>query len=165
VWYPHYVSWLLAILFELILLIITAIFGAPNGPFDFFTIALQSLRLCTFMTLLGLYMGLYNRKEVYNMDDTERQSLLKDVAGQQSIGAKTQSAGGYGATAGRSTKNGDTRDDVENDDWMKNKRKDRERIVKRLKQDGNWWTYAKGFAVSTLAVVSDPQDIPGTDIL
>ncbi len=103
--------------------------------------------------LASLYFVLRNGKKEYQTLDTERQALLpKNIPPKQGPENSASTENGYGAT----TENGAQSEDAENtsetasdDSWIADRRKAEEMIAKRLKQDGNWFTYAKGFAVST----------------
>ena len=63
-----------------------------------------------------------------------------------------ENGNGYGATAADTSVQSETADDASEagseDSWLAEQRKAQELIAKRLQQDGNWFTYAKGFTVS-----------------
>jgi len=111
---------------------------------------LQGLRVGAFITLPCLYFGLRNDDKEYDNSDAERQALLnKKLSGKLSasgdVGAGTN---GYGAT-NQEQDNTDTASEAGSDDsYLDEQQKKQALIEKRLKQDGNWFTYAKGFTVS-----------------
>jgi hypothetical protein len=142
---------------ETVLIVVVNVFHPPKSPFDFVFIVEQVLRISTFIILLSLYFGLRNDKKQYDNADAERQSLLrKKVASKQSSSEESvASANGYGGTTDSNTQESDTAAEASDagseDSWLADQRKAQEMIANRLKQDGNWFTYAKGFTVSWLA--------------
>lgn len=148
VWYTYYVSWTITLLVDLVLLVSSAVLHKPVELFDFISISVQSLRSCSLFALPCLYLALRNRQEVYDSEDIEHQPLLgaKLNPGPSSSGESVQSANKYGGTTDSSSK-GSGRREEEEDSWLKMKREDAERLSKRLKNEGNWWAYAKAFTV------------------
>ena len=111
------------------------------------------MRIVTFLILTSLYFGLRNDKKQYDNCDAERQSLLrKKLAPKQGSEDSAGTGNGYGATTTENGAQSETADDTSEagseDSWLAERRKAEEKVAKRLKQDGNWFTYAKGFAVS-----------------
>jgi hypothetical protein len=149
---------------EVVLIVVPNIFWPPHGPhkvFDFVKIGIRALRICNFIVLISLYFGLRNDQKIYDNVDAERQSLLRSKLAPK-VGSSEDTNGtakvnGYGATNGTTTdanaQDSETADDASDagseDSWIAKQRKAQEAIDKRLQQDGNWFTYAKGFAVST----------------
>lgn len=133
------------------------VFGPPKSPYDYAVIVIQGLRVCIFTILPSLYFGLRNDKKEYDNCDAERQTLLaKKLAPKASSSDNTTANGngnGYGATTDANAQESDTADNASDagseDSWLAEQRKAQEMIDKRLQQDGNWFTYAKGFTVSS----------------
>ena len=114
------------------------------------------MRIVLFIILISLYFGLRNDKKQYDNADAECQSLLrKKLAPKQGSGGSATNGNGYGATTTTTTtaENGnqsETASDAGSEDsWLAERRKAQEKVAERLRQDGNWFTYAKGFAVSS----------------
>lgn len=155
VWYPYYGTWFFGLVVELILAVVPNVFKPPNSPWDFVVIAIQGLRICIFIILPSLYFGLRNDKKVYDNCDAERQSLLRKKLAPKASGSDnaTANGNGYGATTDANSQESDTADNASDagseDSWLAEQRKAQEMIDKRLQQDGNWFTYAKGFTVSS----------------
>jgi hypothetical protein len=161
VWYPYYGSWAIALAFDIILLATPCVLRKPAGAFDFISISVQSLRVCSLSVLLCLYLVLRNLQNVHDNDDAERQSLLR-ADGPPKLSSSEESGqnpNSYGAITNSSSndaaKNADEegskkKTDEEDNEYFKERREDEERLAKRLKEGGNWWTYAKAFAVSVL---------------
>lgn len=151
VWYPYYGTWFIGIVVELFLVVVPNIFEPPKKPFDFAILVIQVLRICAFLILPSLYFGLRNDKKEYEDSDIERQSLLQKKLGKKpSSEASTLNGNGYGTTT-ENSQDSDTTDnssDTSEDSWLEHQRKAQAKIDKRLEQDGNWFTYAKGFTVS-----------------
>jgi hypothetical protein len=120
---------------------------------DFIFITIQALRICSFIALISLYFGLRNDEKTYDNADAERQSLLRKKLAPKPLSSEdsTTNGNGYGTTAENNNQS-ETADDVSEagseDSWLAEQRKAQDLIAKRLNQDGNWFTYAKGFTVS-----------------
>ena len=138
---------------EIALLVIENVYSPSKASFIFVVIAIQALRIAAFIILTALYLGLRNDNKQYENLDGESQSLLrKKLAPDQGSEESTKTANGYGTTNTEPVAQLDTTDNASEagseDSWLEDRRKTQERIAKRLKQDGSWFTYAKGFAVS-----------------
>jgi hypothetical protein len=159
VWYPYYGTWFLGLIVELVLAVVPHVFQPPNSPFDYVVIVIQSLRVCIFIILPSLYFGLRNDKKEYDNCDAERQSLLrKKLAPKAASSDNTKANGnGYGATTDANSQGPETAENSSDagseDSYLAAQRKAQERIDKRLEQEGNWFTYAKGFTVSSNVVL------------
>ena len=156
VWYPYYVTWFVGIIVELVLAVVPNVFKPPKSPFDYVVIVIQGLRICIFIVLPSLYFGLRNDKKEYDNCDAERQSLLRKKLAPKASSSdnSTANGNGYGATTDANAQESDTADNASDagseDSWLAEQRKAQEMIDKRLQQDGNWFTYAKGFMVSSI---------------
>ncbi|KAH7403640.1 hypothetical protein BKA64DRAFT_574026, partial [Cadophora sp. MPI-SDFR-AT-0126] len=148
VWYPYYGTWFIGLVVELFLLVVPNVFEPPKKPFDFMVLVIQILRIGIFMILPSLYFGLRNDDKLYEDSDVERQSLLKKNLGKKpSSEASTLNGNGYGTNT-ENSQDSDTADnasDTSEDSFIARQRKAQAKIDKRLDQDGNWFTYAKGF--------------------
>jgi hypothetical protein len=148
VWYPYYGTWFAGILVELTLLVVPNVFRTPTSPFDYVVTVIQVLRVGTFIAMPSLYFFLRNDNKEYDNGDAERQTLLGKKIGPKSSEDSAGNGKGYGGTAQDSDTTDTASDAGSEDSWLANQRKAEEMIANRLKQDGNWFTYAKGFAVS-----------------
>jgi hypothetical protein len=151
VWYSYYGTWLIAIVVELALLILPNIFRYPESLYDFVFVTIQGLRASAFIALSSLYFGQRNDKKQYENSDAERQSLLSKTPIVSSSEDTISGSNGYGTTTATATEASDAADESDagsEDSWLEEQRKVKKLISKRLNQDGNWFTYAKGFSVS-----------------
>lgn len=161
VWYPYYVTWFVGAAVEIGLLIFRSLMHSPVSAFDYVIIVVQILRICNFILLPASYFGFRNDKKQYENNDAERQSLLRNKLAPKPPGSEDSTLNGnesssdsaqppgYGTTdttAENSDSGSDT--DPDEDRYLKSEREAKKKIQKRLKQDGNWFTYAKGFTVS-----------------
>ncbi|KAH8662882.1 hypothetical protein BGZ60DRAFT_76345 [Tricladium varicosporioides] len=148
VWYPYYGTWFIGIVVELILLITSRVLLPPNSAFDIITIAIQVLRICTFVVLISLYFGLRNDEKCYDNSDAERQSLLRKKLAPLPSGSEDSTGSGksYGTTTDSNDQESES-DAASEDSYTLEQKRAQDLVQKRLKQDGNWYTYAKGFAV------------------
>jgi hypothetical protein len=162
VWYPYYGTWFAGIVVEIALFILLCITRSPVDAFDYITIVIRVLRIGAFILLPALYFGFRNDKKQYDNSDAERQSLLrKKLAPKPSSSEDSTLNGngtangngngnghGYGTTTDAAAEDSDSEADPNEDRWVKEERRAKKLMMKRLKQDGNWFTYAKGFMVS-----------------
>lgn len=171
VWYPFYGTWMIGITVEIVLLALGNVAHRPASASDYIVMIIQASRIGIFAMLPMLYFGLRNDGKQYDNIDAERQSLLRkrlapkasgsgdttpNGNGNGSSNGHTNGNGnGYGTTANASAQESDSDSESdsgtnENEDrWVKREREAKKLMRKRLKQDGNWFTYAKGFAVRT----------------
>ncbi|KAK0747790.1 hypothetical protein B0T21DRAFT_278962 [Apiosordaria backusii] len=110
-------------------------------------------RYVAFGLVLGFYFeGIWSGRRRERGSDMERQGLLNKtnghVNGVESDGEDGQQGSGYGATSDSSTdaSQSPTTDAVESP-WERRERQANEAMEKRLKEKGNWVTYAKSFLV------------------
>lgn len=96
-----------------------------------------------------LYFALRNDQKKYDTSDAERQVLLGKKLASRGTGSEETllSSNDYGTSTQDSDTTEDSGDTDEEDSWLAEQRKAKEMVAKRLKQDGNWFTYAKGFMV------------------
>jgi hypothetical protein len=164
VWYPFVGSLGIALVIEPIIEGLSAI-SRPSGPLgfiEFFDISIVGVRYLAFISALVLYCeGAWNAKKEKGTD-AERQSLLKSVEnGEVADGHKdpTDQAGevpqqdGYG-TASEASDEDESADTTKTSStervespWERREREAREQMEKRLKEKGNWFTYARSFMV------------------
>lgn len=156
VWYPYYGAWLIAAVSELTLFILPNIFLGIYGLFDLCSLSIQGLRICAIFVLLCIYVASRNRKNS-EYSDAECQSLLHEtLAPKNSVtNGSNENGNGYGGVSNTAATTEDdtsknSTDSTESDDediFSERLTKAKERVQKRLDNDGNWWTYAKGFSV------------------
>ncbi|RFU73506.1 heavy metal tolerance [Trichoderma arundinaceum] len=150
VWYPFRGSWFLALFFELLIAILTAVNLSQEilSLYDTLHLALLSLRLASLVilvlwTCLGLWTGGGS-----SVLDQERQSLLPKPDGDQpesqaDSGKSADNTTGYGSTTQSET----TSNSAPEYSWERREREARESMEKRLEEGGNWFEYAKGFTL------------------
>jgi hypothetical protein len=132
----------MAILVEPILLLVSNSSLSSISMNDLAFVAIQGLRLCFFLTLPFLYFGLRSDTNNYPSSDPEQQSLLRRNLSSNTLCTESPTTDGQYSVS--------VEDDTaatSEDEWLAKRRKAKERILKRLKQDGNWLTYIKGFSV------------------
>lgn len=84
----------------------------------------------------------------YDDLDTERQTLLGKKSGKKSkSGSSTSNEDGYGTTTAGTTEEERDSGAASKDSYLAEERKIKDAMAKRLEQDGDWFTYAKGFTV------------------
>jgi hypothetical protein len=93
---------------------------------------------------------LRNDEKEYDNSDAERQALLS-----KKLSAKPGSENSYGTASSDSDTAENASEADSEDSWVAEQRKAQEKIAKRLAQDGNWFTYAKGFSVGRLNYFPD----------
>lgn len=171
VWYPYYGTWFVGFAVEAALLVLSILTRSSSSPYDYVAIVIRVLRICSFIVLPALYFGLRNDRKYYNNVDAERQSLLAKKLAPKPSSSEDSALNGSADENGHTNDNGnghgnnygstdttvkDSDSDSDSDSvahanethQAKLDREARNLIKKRLKQDGNWFTYAKGFTVS-----------------
>ncbi|EDO04003.1 hypothetical protein SS1G_06485 [Sclerotinia sclerotiorum 1980 UF-70] len=159
-WYPYYGTWFIGLFVELCLIIFPNVFTPPtNSAFDYIFLTVQVIRIFNLTALPIIYFYLRNSDKTQDGADAERQSLLKKPSVPSSSGSSTLNGNGYGTTD-QTTDQGsqsaeddsDTASVASEDSYLERQRKSKEAVAKRLEQDGNWWTYLKGFSVIPMVI-------------
>lgn len=150
VWYVYYGSWLVTIAFEIVLL---SLFASLQTVSRIPAVILVIIRASRIIVLLGLvvrYVMLrVNVRRLWS--DEESASLLgsKTVSTiQQSQAAK--SPDDYGSTmttAEAHSSSTETEDSEPEDQAVRDRKKKQQPVTERLKKDGNWLTYLRGFSI------------------
>lgn len=156
VWYPYVGSFGLALVFEPAIQAL-AFAVRPAGPLTyagFFDMSAVAARYLALVLAVAFYFEGRSSSRREKGTDSERQSLLKanGNAGQHDSDSEDRSDGGrqngYGATSDSSTDASQSSDtDSDESPWERRQRQASEQMEKRLKEKGNWVTYAKSFMV------------------
>lgn len=136
VWYPYYGSWFISLVTEICLLAVPSVYDTPGSTFQKAKFGIEAVRITLLVLLPSVFWGFQridNRKETGN--DEESAGLL--AGNGNGVANGTTSSGVYGAT---------NSDDVEENTET---REARTRMLKKIEASGNWWIYAKSFAVSS----------------
>jgi hypothetical protein len=157
---------------EITLVILETLTHLPVSAFDYSAIVIQILRICIFILLPALYFGLRNDRKQYENSDAERQSLLRKKLAPKPSGSEDSTLNGNESSNGNGHGHGygttdttaedsdsDSDADPDEDRYIKSEREAKKLIQKRLKQDGNWFTYAKGFTVSRRQIAEIPASM------
>lgn len=168
VWYPYIGPYLLALIFEPALEIITLSARAP-GPF---TVS-ETAQLCVVVSrylaitlLVATYFSSRDAAKPNETVDSEQQPLipknnngtpaeaLDDSEGygstaENSSSSSSTAAEGVDSSSSSTTAKNDTNTESDSESpWERRERKAHEEMEKRLKENGNWFEYAKRFLVS-----------------
>lgn len=160
VWYPFYGSWLIALAFEPViatLLFITAHESAANHThssdkslFLELDASIGVVRcIVILITLLAYFIW---RDGKIDVEDDEERAPLIPKPGQRLNGIDTSADSGYGTnsdatnTEATNTETANSPSDPESP-WERQERISREKIEKRLKNEGSWIAYVKGFLI------------------
>ncbi|KAI8666076.1 hypothetical protein NCS57_00831200 [Fusarium keratoplasticum] len=145
--YPFVGSWLLGLVFDVIILALSAGLGLLLQPnvFSIIDTAVVALRCLSFLLLVALFTLSPSLKP---SSDEERQPLLpKDTTTSPSsptgLSQHSQESG-YGSTL--QAEEEDTEETPEYN-WERREREAKEAMKKRLEEGGNWFEYAKGFKI------------------
>ncbi|KAI0160968.1 hypothetical protein GGR52DRAFT_153961 [Hypoxylon sp. FL1284] len=161
VWYPFYGSWFIALFLEPVnaaLLFIAAREPTPTDsiPSDKLSLFLQldaSIVILRCVTALATILAYFLwRESGVDADDDEERTPLIHKPDQQSNGANRSGDSGYGTnsdatnTEATNTETANSPSDPESP-WERQERISREKIEKRLKNEGSWIAYVKGFVI------------------
>ncbi|KAG9248021.1 hypothetical protein BJ878DRAFT_532224 [Calycina marina] len=145
-WYPYYPTWFLGLVAEITLFVLSDTWKYPSSMFELVCIIIQSLRAGAFVALPMICLGLRgNISRPYDNADAERQALLS-----KRLASNTASSdeNGYGSIE---TEDSDTADNTSEagseDSWIAREQQSKDAIAKRLKENGNWFTYLNGFMI------------------
>jgi hypothetical protein len=164
VWYPYIGSFVIALILEPVVGAVS-LMARSTGPLKFielFDISALAVRYLAVVLAVVFYLegNHYTRKE--KGTDSERQSLLK-ANGHASHDSDSDDQGngtqqnGYGSTSdGSSDSNQSSDTDDDENPYERRQRQASEQMEKRLKEKGNWVTYAKSFRVRRPPTLSDP---------
>ncbi|KAH6634036.1 hypothetical protein B0J18DRAFT_6634 [Chaetomium sp. MPI-SDFR-AT-0129] len=156
VWYPYIGTFGIALGLEPALGALSWVVR-PTEPFkftDYFDIAAFAVRYLSIILALFLYFFGAHSSQTETGTDSERQSLLKanghasHDSDSEERSDSAQENGSYGTSSESSTdsnQSSDTEDDE--NPYAKRQRQASEQMEKRLKEKGNWVTYAKSFKV------------------
>lgn len=138
---PLWGSVLLALIFEVTIAVWSTLTASAKftGFFALSDLILSILR-CTILTVLAS-CAIVTWWTASKASAEETESLLP----------KTDNPTSYGATQG----NDDENNEIEYS-WQRRRREARESMEKRLRQNGNWFQYVKGFMVSSLFPLISP---------
>ncbi|KAI1453475.1 hypothetical protein F4805DRAFT_470067 [Annulohypoxylon moriforme] len=162
VWYPFYGSWIIASVLEPVnaaLLFIVAqnpITTTPITTFDTSSIFLHldaaiAIIRCVLISSALLAYFLWRESEA-DVDEDEERAPLIPKPDQRSNDTNNSTDSGYGTnsdatnTEATNTETANSPSDVESP-WERQQRISQEKIEKRLKNEGNWISYAKGFLI------------------
>jgi hypothetical protein len=167
VWYPYTGSFIIAVVFESSIeaLLLLSSQDLPVHQRIINMVAVAS-RCTTFAAAVVVYFTISYRDSRENGTDAERQTLLNKASQVPASTAESDSengqSSGYGSTAATSDASTDVSTDATDDTdasrspvtetpespWERRERQANEQMEKRLKEKGNWFTYAKSFLVS-----------------
>lgn len=155
VWYPFYGAWLLAISCELALGILCFTRGGVflSGLPSVAHLGLCGLRAFLLLFIAVIYFSQRDRDTATHSSDEERQSLLNpngsaqhpELSGNGSTTAPQNRSQDYGSTQGSDATSKKRRGELP---YERREREGRERLEKRLQEEGNWFTYVRKFLVS-----------------
>ncbi|KAH6853377.1 hypothetical protein B0I37DRAFT_5154 [Chaetomium sp. MPI-CAGE-AT-0009] len=155
VWYPYIGSFAIALILEPVVGAVS-LMARPAGPLKFielFDTSILAVRYLAVILAVVFYLEGSRRAREEKGTDSERQSLLK-ANGHASHDSDSDDQGngtqqnGYGATSDGSTDSNQSSDtDDDENPYERRQRQASEQMEKRLKEKGNWVTYAKSFRV------------------
>lgn len=147
VWYPFRGSWFIALFFEATIAALTVLHSSQTvqTTYTMLNMAVVCLRLVSLLTLaVWTCLGIWTKARA-PATDQERQLLLPKPDGEQPDTGATAGKPANSTTYGSTTQS----ESASNPEyiWERRDREARESMEKRLEEVGNWWEYAKGFAV------------------
>lgn len=133
VWYPYYGCWFISLVAETCLLAIPA--DGEESGFKQTKVVIETIRVAFLCSLPISFWGFQRMDNKREVGDDDEESGLLSAGGEINGSANTMS---YGAI-----------DPYTNDpDEAAEAREARAKMMKKIEESGNWWVYAKSFAVS-----------------
>lgn len=152
IWHPYIGSVWIALVVEPMVTTL-AVLTRPSGdltPFQIGHAFAVATRYLFLFAIVSVYYGIPCMHRPETGSEAEQQTLLpKEIGGPPGNHSAEGDANGYGSVSEDSTDHSQIGDNVESS-WERRKRETREQMEKRLKEKGNWLTYAKSFLVSNL---------------
>ncbi|KAI0125691.1 hypothetical protein BJ170DRAFT_684947 [Xylariales sp. AK1849] len=154
VWYPFYGSWLIAVVLEPVVAVMSildrhqAMQPRVSSSKVFLCIDL-SIVVTRYIVLLAtvLVYFLWRKKADADTTDDETSPLIPKPSEEISNGdASADSGYGTGTNSESNTQTANSPSDPESP-WERRQRQAREQMEKRLKSEGSWIAYAKGFLI------------------
>ncbi|KAL7267837.1 hypothetical protein RUND412_009559 [Rhizina undulata] len=133
VWYPYYGTWLIALATEICLSAVPEYYHWSSNPFKLAKLGIKATRLLLLIFLPVCFWGFQIRDNREDATDEESTGLLSGIT-------NSNDGTNYGSAEAEEADD----DDYENSSEM---RETRARMMKKLEESGNWWTYAKSFAI------------------
>jgi hypothetical protein len=152
VWHPYVGSYVIALVFEPVIAVVSFLFRekSPCTPVEVVDTLAIAIRYFCQVLIVSSYF--YRRKdEVQDSgSDSERQSLLQKSSDSHGgvVDASDDADDTYGSTTYTSSNTMVSPADNPESPWERRERQANEQMEKRLKENGNWFTYAKSFLVS-----------------
>lgn len=153
VWYPFYGSWFLAAVLEPVVAVLSVLKWVQQtstqalGSRVFFWIDL-SIVIARYLTLLAVILVYFlGRERLEEGSDGETSPLIPKAG---SDAGTVDSGYGTGNSSGNDTQGSNTEASSPSDPespWERRQRLAREQMEKRLKSEGSWIAYAKGFLI------------------
>ncbi len=161
VWHPYIGSFVLALLFDPAIQTLSYLARSPGGfpLFELIDTGIAAARFLFFLLAIIIYLTAPRSAKVETGTDAERQGLLKpdeQADGEGTHDSEQSTGDGYGSTSSSETA-------TENDDdatqksttqpkkpesaWERRDREAGEKMAKKLKENGNWFSYTKRFLV------------------
>jgi hypothetical protein len=164
VWHPYVGAFGLALLFEPVIGVLAFLVRpAQSRNFtDVFDVMALAVRYFAVILAAGFYFeGRRTVRQREKGTDAERQSLLKsnghanghanghtpNGSGSDGQNGRSRQQNGYGATSDSSSDGNQSSDTDDDNPYERRQRQASEQMEKRLKEKGNWFTYAKSFKV------------------
>ncbi|OTB05557.1 hypothetical protein M426DRAFT_56873 [Hypoxylon sp. CI-4A] len=161
VWYPFYGSWIIALVFEPVN--VALLFIAARDPeatiptthekSSLFLQLQASIVIVRWVLVLSAILTYFTWKQSgIDVEEDEERAPLIPKPDQRVNGGDTSADSGYGTnsegtnTEATNTETANSPRDIESP-WERQQRISREKIEKRLKNEGNWIAYAKGFLI------------------
>ena len=142
-WYPYYGTWILTLVFDLVIVGLSWNTYVPEDPLRWAQVAMHLLRVVLTAVLLLMYFTL---KTPWKDHDEEGSPLLQTEV--VTTPKKQQQANNnYGSTVSDESVVTTSQED-EADEEEKKLQEKMNSLRERLKQKGNWFAYVKSFSVS-----------------
>ena len=149
-WWPFYVSWLGALAVETTLLGLSLNYYCPLHPTEIAQTVFKVSHIVFIISLLALYFVTGRTKNWKGKDDEEAAPLLAH-SGESQDNENSPNVPSYGSTGvdGSTSSEQDQPDETSDEDKEAKEDEERMKRVKdRLKEKGNWFSYAREFLVS-----------------
>ena len=144
-WYPFFGAWILAFIFETLIVTLTLDHMRPSRPLEHVQVALEFVRVGLLALLLAVFFSLRGYR--HSVDEEETAPLL--ASSHESSAGSDGRQSGFG-TIGSNASDESAAASANEEALAKEEKKQNERYAKlqeKVRQNGNWWTYLREYRI------------------
>lgn len=149
-WYPHVWSWVITLIFDIVLFSFFASQHTVSTAVNVLLLVTWACRILALLALLVIHTAVRFNFRRPKSDEESTSLLRQKIVASFGRNSNLQPGGDYGSVTvnndpnASATDSGDSDSENSSDDEAKKRQK---AVSERLKEDGNWFTYLRGFSI------------------